>query len=78
MLKERSEVLSRPRFKNIFTAARIKELLSLLDSYAIVVSPSQKVSACRDEKDNFLLALIPMKGEEPNRFWVQHGKERVF
>ena len=56
-LKELSEVLSRPRFKNIFTAERIKELFSLLDSYAIVVSPSQKVSACRDEKDNFLLEV---------------------
>ena len=56
-LKELSEVLSRPRFKNIITAERIKELFSLLDSYAIVVSPSQKVSACRDEKDNFLLEV---------------------
>ena len=56
-LKELSEVLSRPRFKNIFTAERIKELFSLLDSYAIVVSTSQKVSACRDEKDNFLLEV---------------------
>jgi putative PIN family toxin of toxin-antitoxin system len=55
MLKELSEVLSRPRFKNIFTPERIKELFSLLDSYAVVVSPSQKVSVCRDEKDNFLL-----------------------
>jgi putative PIN family toxin of toxin-antitoxin system len=57
MLKELSEVLSRPRFKNIFTPERIKELFSLLDSYAVVVSPSQKVSACRDEKDNFLLEV---------------------
>jgi putative PIN family toxin of toxin-antitoxin system len=62
MLKELSEVLSRPRFRNIFTAERIKELFSLLDSYAIVVSPSQKVSACRDEKDNFLLE-VALEGE---------------
>ena len=61
-LKELSEVLSRPRFKNVFTAERIKELFSLLDSYAIVVSPSQKVSACRDEKDNFLLE-VALEGE---------------
>jgi len=62
MLKELSEVLSRPRFKNIFTAERIKELFSLLDSYAIVGSPSQKVSVCRDEKDNFLLE-VALEGE---------------
>ena len=57
MLKEISEVSSRPKFKNIFTAKRIKELFSLLDSYAIVVSPSQKVNVCRDGKDNFLLEV---------------------
>ena len=55
LLKEISEVSSRPKFKNVFTAKRIKELFSLLDSYAIVVSPSQKVNVCRDGKDNFLL-----------------------
>ncbi len=57
MLKELSEVSSRPKFKNIFTARRIKELFSLLDSYAIVVSPSQKINVCRDGKDNFLLEV---------------------
>lgn len=62
MLKELSEVSSRPKFKNIFTTKRIKELFSLLDSYAIVVSPSQKVDACRDEKDNFLLE-VALEGE---------------
>ena len=62
LLKEISEVSSRPKFKNIFTAKRIKELFSLLDSYAIVVSPSQKVNACRDKKDNFLLE-IALKGK---------------
>ena len=57
MLKEISEVPSRPKFKNIFTVKRIKEIFSLLDSYAVVVSPSQKVDACRDEKDNYLLEV---------------------
>ena len=62
LLKEISEVSSRPKFKNIFTAKRIKELFSLLDSYAIVVSPSQKVNVCRDGKDNFLLE-VALEGE---------------
>jgi len=48
MLKELVEVASRPKFRNIFSAKRMKELFSLLDSYAIVVSPSQKVKDCRD------------------------------
>lgn len=57
MLKELSEVVSRPKFKNIFTAKRVKELFSLLDCYAIVVSPSKSVDICRDSKDNFLLEV---------------------
>lgn len=57
MLRELSEVSSRPKFKNIFTAKRIKELFSLLDSYAIVVLPSKKINVCRDKKDNFLLEV---------------------
>ena len=57
MLKELTEVSNRPKFKDIFTAHRMKELFSLLDSYAIVVSPSQKLNVCRDEKDNFLLEV---------------------
>lgn len=62
MLKELSEVSSRPKFKKIFTTKRLKELFSLLDNYAIVVSPSQKVDACRDKKDNFLLE-VALEGE---------------
>lgn len=57
MLKELSEVVTRPKFKNIFTKKRIKALFSLLDNYAIVVSPTQKIVACRDGKDNFLLEV---------------------
>ena len=62
MLKELTEVSNRPKFKNIFSAHRMKELFSLLDSYAIVVSPTQKVNACRDKKDNFLLE-VALEGE---------------
>ncbi len=55
MLKELIEVSHRPKFKNFFITGRIKELVALLDSYAIVVSPHRKVNVCRDRKDNFLL-----------------------
>lgn len=57
MLKELSEISNRPKFKNIFTDERLKELFSLLDSYAIMVSPTRKVDICRDRKDNFLLEV---------------------
>ena len=55
LLKELIEVSKRPKFNKIFTVKRMKELLSLLDNYAIVVYPSEKVNICRDVKDNFLL-----------------------
>ncbi|MEK6583047.1 MAG: putative toxin-antitoxin system toxin component, PIN family [Nitrospirota bacterium] len=57
MLKELSEVSSRPKFENIFTTTRVKELFALLDSYAIVVTPGQRIDICRDKKDNFLLEV---------------------
>jgi len=55
MLKELAEVSSRPKFKNIITPGRMRELFALLDNYAKVISPHRKVNVCRDEKDNFLL-----------------------
>jgi len=57
MLKEFSEVINRPKFKEVFTSKRVKELLALLDNYAIVVSPTQRLNVCRDAKDNFLLEV---------------------
>jgi len=57
MLKEFNKVITRPKFKTIFTTQRIKELLSLLDNYADLVSPTQRTDVCRDAKDNFLLEV---------------------
>ena len=74
MLKELSEVTSRPKFRHAFTHQRKKELFSLLDSYAIVVSPKQKVNACRDKKDNFLLE-VALEGKVK---YLVTGDEDVF
>lgn len=57
MLKEFSEVVNRAKFKPSFTKKRVKELFALLDNYAVVVSPTEKVDLCRDPKDNFLLEV---------------------
>lgn len=61
LLKEFIEVINRPKFKNLFTPGRVKELFALLDNYAIVVLPNQKIDICRDAKDDFLLE-IALKG----------------
>ena len=57
MLKELAAVLARPKFKEIISYKQIKELFSLIDGYAVIVSPKQKVDVCRDKKDNFLLEV---------------------
>jgi putative PIN family toxin of toxin-antitoxin system len=57
MLKELSDVISRRKFRSLFTDERVKELFALLDNYAVVVSPKQRVDICRDPKDNFLLEV---------------------
>lgn len=57
MLEELAEVLSRPKFKKIISYKQIKELFSLIDGYAVIVSPQQKIDICRDKKDNFLLEV---------------------
>lgn len=57
MLEELAEVLSRPKFKEIISYKQIKELFSLIDGYAVIVSPQQKIDICRDKKDNFLLEV---------------------
>ena len=43
MLKELSDVISRPKFRSLFADERVKELFALLDNYAVVVSPRQRV-----------------------------------
>ena len=57
MLKELAAVLARPKFKEIISYKQIKKLFSLIDGYAVIVSPKQKVDVCRDKKDNFLLEV---------------------
>jgi len=63
MLKEFSEVIKRPKFKTIFTNQRTKELLSLLNNYAAVVSPRHRTDVCRDA--NVRIGPLVRKPAEP-------------
>ena len=51
------EVLSRPRFSVILTEARRHWILSLLVDGAIWFNPTDRVTDCRDAKDNIYLEL---------------------
>ena len=56
-LEELIDVLGRPKFSKYISDETINDYIRLLDSFSIYVKPSQKVTACRDPKDNMILEL---------------------
>jgi hypothetical protein len=56
-LEEFILVVQRPKFLKYFTEEDVQDLLTVFDSYGEVVEVTSEVDACRDPKDNFLLAL---------------------
>jgi uncharacterized protein len=57
LLDEFIEVARRPKFKKYFTLADLQALLQELSLRAEFIGVTSSVTACRDPKDNFLLAL---------------------
>jgi putative PIN family toxin of toxin-antitoxin system len=56
-LEEFITVVSRPKFKHLFSSDDVEALTEVFDSFGEFVTVTSKVNACRDAKDNFLLAL---------------------
>lgn len=54
---EIQQVTQRPKLQKYFPAAKVQELLEFLDVISLSVEIQSIVTICRDEKDNFLLAL---------------------
>lgn len=57
LLKEFIEVINRPKFKDYFEDEDLTDLLFQIESKAEFFDVSIEIDACRDAKDNFLLAL---------------------
>ncbi|WPU99813.1 putative toxin-antitoxin system toxin component, PIN family [Mucilaginibacter sp. cycad4] len=57
LLDEFFEVAKRPKFRRYFTSVDIEDLIATIEEYAEFVEVKSTVEACRDKKDNFLLAL---------------------
>jgi uncharacterized protein len=57
LLSEFLQVVSRPKFKKYFSDKDVTNLLNDLHNYADLIDVHSQVNACRDKKDNFLLAL---------------------
>jgi putative PIN family toxin of toxin-antitoxin system len=59
---EIAEVLSRPRFAKAITVARRMRILDILRDNAVWFSPTERVTDCRDAKDNKYLELALAAG----------------
>lgn len=57
LLDEFLEVAQRPKFRKYFSETDLRKLLYLFHVYGELVNVTSVVNICRDEKDNFLLAL---------------------
>lgn len=57
LLEELREVTQRPKFAKYFPAHEVDSLLSFLHLKGRLFEPSGNVHICRDEEDNYLLAL---------------------
>lgn len=57
LISEFIQVVLRPKFKKYFSEKDIYNLLDEIQNYADFIEVNSHISSCRDEKDNFLLAL---------------------
>ncbi len=57
LIEEFIEVAQRPKLRRYFSADDLQALLQAISEQAIFIDVSSVVTVCRDEKDNFLLAL---------------------
>lgn len=57
LLEEIKEVTQRPKFAKYFPAHEVESLLSFLRLKGSLFKPSKGIHLCRDEEDDYLLAL---------------------
>lgn len=55
--EEIRRVTQRPKLRKYFSPQKVAELLELLATIGLLIEITSEASVCRDEKDNFLLAL---------------------
>lgn len=57
LIEEFLAVINRPKFKRYFEKAGTETLIDLFDVYGELFEVKSEVHVCRDQKDNFILAL---------------------
>lgn len=57
LIEELESTIAKPRLRKYFGTNALQEMLSILEPFIDLVEVTSIVTACRDPKDNFLLAL---------------------
>ena len=57
LLQEIALVTQRPKLQKYFPQSKVNELIDFLKIIGLSINIKSEVSLCRDEKDNYLLAL---------------------
>ncbi|MEN0052468.1 MAG: putative toxin-antitoxin system toxin component, PIN family [Mucilaginibacter sp.] len=57
LLEEFLSVARRPKFRKYFSPTDLEDILETIEEYAEFVDVKTNITTCRDQKDNFLLAL---------------------
>ena len=55
LLEELADVLSRPGWHGVFSPADYDDLLAVIREAALIVHPTERITACRDPEDNAVL-----------------------
>ncbi len=63
-LEELVFVLQRPKFRKYFSQEDISEFLYLLSFYSETIVPNEKITDCRDPKDNIFLEVAVSTGAD--------------
>jgi len=57
LIAEFIDVSNRPKLKRFFTKKDYELVFDIIDRFSILINTTSEVEECRDNKDNFLLAL---------------------
>lgn len=57
LINEFMDVVSRPKFRKIFTERQVLEVLTKIQNHSDIIDVRSSVNVCRDANDNFLLEL---------------------
>lgn len=84
LIEEIEATIQKPKLKKYFGSDALDKMLTAFDPYIDFIKVLNKVSACRDQKDNFLLSLAQdgeadflLSGDQDLLVLEQFGKTQI-